>query len=207
MTKPIRYLLRNPLLIGVVVLGAALGAASGVLFANASDLPIITELDDYAPETITRVHDRNGEVIGEFATQRRVIVEYDDIPDVLRHAVIAVEDADFFNHVGFNVSRLVVTLVTNILSGDLTGAGASTLTMQLAWEGSSSACRRRGSASCARRTTRSTSRSATRSGRSSRSTATRSGWGRRPTPRMGSRRRRASTSASAWRSWSWRRRR
>ena len=132
MTKPIRYLLRNPLLIGVVVLGAALGAASGVLFANASDLPIITELDDYAPETITRVHDRNGEVIGEFATQRRVIVEYDDIPDVLRHAVIAVEDADFFNHVGFNVSRLVVTLVTNILSGDLTGAGASTLTMQLA---------------------------------------------------------------------------
>ena len=132
MTRPIRYLLRNPLIIGVAVLGALLGAASGVLFANASDLPVITELDDYAPETITRIHDRHGDVIGEFATQRRVIVEYDDIPEVLRHAVIAVEDADFFDHVGFNVPRLLVTLVTNVLSGDLTAAGASTLTMQLA---------------------------------------------------------------------------
>ena len=132
MTRPIRYLIRHPLIVGVVVLGAALGAASGVLFAYASDLPIITELDDYAPETITRVNDRNGHLIGEFATQRRVIVEYDDIPEVLRHAVIAAEDADFFDHVGFNVPRLFVTLVTNVLSGDLTAAGASTLTMQLA---------------------------------------------------------------------------
>ena len=125
-------MLRHPLIIGVVVLGAVLGAASGVLFAYASDLPIITELDDYAPETITLVNDRNGDLIGEFATQRRVIVEYDDIPEVLRHAVIAAEDADFFDHVGFNVPRLLVTLVTNVLSGDLTAAGASTLTMQLA---------------------------------------------------------------------------
>ena len=132
MTRPIRYLIRNPLIIGVVVLGALLGGASGVLFANASDLPVITELDDYAPETITLVHDRHGDVIGEFATQRRVIVEYDDIPEVLRHAVIAVEDADFFDHVGFNVPRLLVTLVSNVLAGDLTAAGASTLTMQLA---------------------------------------------------------------------------
>ena len=132
MTRPIRYLIRHPLIIAVVTLGALAGAASGVLFAYSSDLPIITELDDYAPETITRVHDRSGEVIGEFATQRRVIVEYDDIPEVLRQAVIAAEDADFFDHVGFNVPRLAVTLANNILTGDLTAAGASTLTMQLA---------------------------------------------------------------------------
>ena len=65
MTRTIGYFVRNPLIIGVVILGGALGAATGVLFANSSDLPIITELDDYAPETITRVHDRAGEVIGE----------------------------------------------------------------------------------------------------------------------------------------------
>ncbi|MCE2542486.1 MAG: PBP1A family penicillin-binding protein [Acidobacteria bacterium] len=132
MTRPIRYLIRHPLIIAVVTLGALAGAASGVIFAYSSDLPIITELDDYAPETITRVHDRSGEVIGEFATQRRVIVEYDDIPEVLRQAVIAAEDAEFFDHVGFNVPRLAVTLANNILTGDLTAAGASTLTMQLA---------------------------------------------------------------------------
>ena len=132
MTSTIRYFVRHPLIIGIVMLGALLGAASGALFAYSSDLPIITELDDYAPETITRVHDRNREVIGEFATQRRVIVEYEDIPEVLRHAVIAAEDADFFGHVGFNLPRLAVTLANNVLSGDLTAAGASTLTMQLA---------------------------------------------------------------------------
>ena len=132
MARTIRYFVGHPLIIGVVTLGALLGAASGALFAYSSDLPIITELDDYAPETITRVHDRSGEVIGEFATQRRVIVEYDDIPEVLRHAVIAAEDAEFFDHVGFNVPRLAVTLANNVLAGDLTAAGASTLTMQLA---------------------------------------------------------------------------
>ena len=132
MIRTIRYFVRHPLIIGIVMLGALLGAASGALFAYSSDLPIITELDDYAPETITRIHDRGGEVIGEFATQRRVIVEYEDIPEVLRHAVIAAEDADFFGHVGFNLPRLAVTLANNVLSGDLTAAGASTLTMQLA---------------------------------------------------------------------------
>ena len=132
MTSTIRYFVRHPLIIGIAMLGALLGAASGALFAYSSDLPIITELDDYAPETITRIHDRGGEVIGEFATQRRVIVEYEDIPEVLRHAVIAAEDADFFGHVGFNLPRLAVTLANNVLSGDLTAAGASTLTMQLA---------------------------------------------------------------------------
>ncbi len=132
MIRTIRYFVRHPLIIGIVMLGALLGAASGALFAYSSDLPIITELDDYAPETITRIHDRGGEVIGEFATQRRVIIEYEDIPEVLRHAVIAAEDADFFGHVGFNLPRLAVTLANNVLSGDLTAAGASTLTMQLA---------------------------------------------------------------------------
>ena len=132
MTRSIRYVASRGLIAATIVFAALLGAASGALFANSPDLPVITELDDYAPQTITRVHDRRGEVIGEFATQRRMVVEYDDIPDVLRHAIIAAEDAAFFDHVGFNVPRLAVTLVNNIVSGDLMAAGASTLTMQLA---------------------------------------------------------------------------
>ena len=45
-----------------------------------------------------RFHARDGEVIGEFATQRRVIIGYDDIPEVLRQAIISAEDATFFEH-------------------------------------------------------------------------------------------------------------
>ena len=132
MAKKPHPLVRQAVVIGAFAAAAILGIVTGVVFAYSADLPIISELDDYTPGTITRVHAQGGEVIGEFATERRTIIGYDDIPEVLRNAIIAAEDGDFFDHVGFNIPRILVTLVNNILNGDLTGAGASTLTMQLA---------------------------------------------------------------------------
>ena len=128
---------RNPYVRQVTVIAtfavaALAGVVSGVMFAYSPDLPEISELDSYTPETITRIHARGGELIGEFATHRRVIIGYDEIPAVLRNAIIAAEDGDFFDHVGFNIPRIVITLLDNIRRGDLTYAGASTLTMQLA---------------------------------------------------------------------------
>ena len=80
---------------GFVVLAAFLGTISGVLFAYAGDLPAISALDDYAPSTITRVYASRGELVGEFSTQRRVVVPYEAISPKLRQAIIAAEDADF----------------------------------------------------------------------------------------------------------------
>ena len=111
---------------------ATLGLVSGAIFAYSPDLAIIADLDDYSPGTITRIHARDGQVIGEYATERRVILTYDEIPEVLRNAIIAAEDGGFFSHVGFNIPRIVMTLISNVLQGDLTAAGASTITMQLA---------------------------------------------------------------------------
>ena len=124
--------IRRAAFIGTFAIVAILGFATGVFFAFAPDLPIISDLDDYAPGTITRIHARTGELIGEFATERRLILNYDEIPEVLRNAIIAAEDGDFFNHVGFNIPRIVMTMLSNIREGDLTAAGASTITMQLA---------------------------------------------------------------------------
>jgi penicillin-binding protein 1A len=124
--------IRRAALIVVFAVVALLGAVTGALFAYSPDLPKISELDSYTPETITRVHARGGELIGEFATQRRVVLSYDEIAEVMRQAIIAAEDGDFFDHVGFNIPRIVITMGTNILKGDLTAAGASTITMQLA---------------------------------------------------------------------------
>ena len=124
--------IRRAAVIGTFVMVAILGLVTGVLFAYSPDLPIIADLDDYTPSTITRIHARAGELIGEFATERRLILGYDEIPEVLRNAIISAEDGDFFNHVGFNIPRIVITLASNILKGDLTAAGASTITMQLA---------------------------------------------------------------------------
>ena len=125
-------LVRQALVFVAFAVAALLGVVSGVLFAYSPDLPEISELDGYTPGTITRIHDRYGVLIGEFATERRLILSYDEIPEVFRTAIIAAEDGDFFNHVGFNIPRIVMTMVSNIIKGDLTAAGTSTITMQLA---------------------------------------------------------------------------
>jgi len=104
---------------------------SGVLFAYAGDLPQVSALDDYTPSTITRVLASNGQVVGEFATQRRVIVGYDDINPVLRQAIIATEDAEFDRHFGVNIWRIAVAALTDIIERRR-AQGASTLTQQLA---------------------------------------------------------------------------
>ncbi len=128
---PNRYV-RSAVILSVFACAALFGIVTGVLFAYAPDLPEIEALDDYAPDTITRVYARGGELIGEFATERRDIIGYDDIPEVLRNAIIAAEDASFFDHQGISIPAGIRTVIRNVAAGDLTAAGASTLTMQLA---------------------------------------------------------------------------
>src|SRR5438132_1305782 len=108
-----------------------LGILSGVMFAFAGDLPQVSALDDYSPSTITRVYAAEGQLIGEFATQRRVIVGYDDINPVLRQAIVATEDAEFDRHIGVNVWRIAAAALTDIVKRRR-AQGASTLTQQLA---------------------------------------------------------------------------
>ena len=110
---------------------ALLGVLSGVMFAYAGDLPLISKLDDYAPNAITRVYASNGETLGEFATERRLVISYDEISPYLRNAIISAEDKDFNNHFGLSVSAMLVRLSSDLLRRRMV-AGASTLTMQLA---------------------------------------------------------------------------
>ena len=112
------------------VLVASLGALSGVFFAYANDVAEVSALDNYKPNTITRLLASNGEQIGEFATERRVVIGYDDMAPVLRQAIIASEDGDFEKHFGISFSRLVVTAVRDVVSGQR--FGASTITQQVA---------------------------------------------------------------------------
>ncbi len=114
----------------VFLLAAVLGVVTGVFFAYAGDLPRISALDDYAPNTITRVLAADGQVVAEFATERRVVVGYDDISPRLREAIVAAEDAGFYGHVGVSMTRVLVTAVEDVIKRRM--AGASTLTMQLA---------------------------------------------------------------------------
>ncbi len=116
------------------VIAAVLGILSGILFAYAGDLPQISALDDYSPSIITKVYSSSGSVIGEFATQRRVVIGYDDISPLLREAIISAEDDGFNSHFGVSISRLIVTAIKDIFlaARGQSPAGASTLTQQLA---------------------------------------------------------------------------
>ncbi len=117
-------------LIALFLAAALLGTAGGVLFAFVGDLPQISALDDYSPSTITRVIGRDGSLVGEFATERRVIITYEQIPEVLRQAIVAAEDGEFFSHAGVSISRILVTFAKDVIYRRWWGA--STLTQQLA---------------------------------------------------------------------------
>ncbi len=123
-------LARNFGLIALFVATAVAGTATGVLFAFVGDLPQIEALDDYSPSTITRVLGRDGSVIGDFATERRVLVTFDQIPPVLEHAIISAEDDAFFRHSGIRLDRILITLAKDVIHRR--SWGASTLTQQLA---------------------------------------------------------------------------
>ena len=140
MAKYVVRLARNAGIVILFVVAAFLGTISGVLFAFAGDLPAISALDDYAPSTITRVYASRGELVGEFSTQRRVVVPYEAISPKLRQAIIAAEDADFERHFGLSVPHIFIA-TTRYVVGKLRGAitgnysrprGASTITQQLA---------------------------------------------------------------------------
>ena len=118
------------ILILTFIVAAALGTLSGILFAYASDLPEISALDDYRPNTITRLLARDGREIGQFAIERRVVIGYDDMAPELRQAIIATEDGGFEQHFGISVSRMIITAIRDVLTGQR--YGASTITQQLA---------------------------------------------------------------------------
>src|SRR5262249_7348365 len=87
----------------LVVLSSAIGTAAGLLLVYSTDLPQVDELEQYRPSTITELYDDQGKVIGTFALQKRVVAGYDDYPQVLRDALISIEDKDFYRHWGINV--------------------------------------------------------------------------------------------------------
>jgi len=107
-----------------------LGALLGVFLAVESDLPQVTSLEEFQPNIITQVFAADGSVIGEFAIEKRVVVAFRDIPPVLRNAIVAVEDADFWKHLGINPWRIPGAALANLRSGRRS-QGFSTLTMQL----------------------------------------------------------------------------
>jgi len=134
---PITLRLRGLRLIGQVAFGflllcaIAFGAAAGLLFVYASDLPEIRALEDYHPNVVTELYADDGQLIGSFALQRRILMTYEQVARVLKDAVLATEDQHFEEHWGVDFPRVAQAAWRNIVQRRK-AEGASTLTMQLA---------------------------------------------------------------------------
>jgi penicillin-binding protein 1A len=126
-----RKLAGRPALILLLVLAAVAGTLAGLTLVYSSDLPQIHDLERYRPSTTTELYDRKGRVVGSFALEHRVVVNYEDFPPVLRQAVISIEDKNFESHGGINIFRIVGALWHDLRSHGR-AQGASTLTQQLA---------------------------------------------------------------------------
>ena len=118
-------------LVALLALAVITGSLAGLTLVYSVDLPQINDLEHYRPSTTTDLYDRKGRIIGSFALERRVVVNYDDFAPVLRQAVISIEDKSFESHWGINVLRVAGALWHDLRSHGR-AQGASTLTMQLA---------------------------------------------------------------------------
>ena len=116
----------------VLVLAVLAGGliAGGILFAWTRELPAFDTLKDYEPLVSTRVFGKDGHEAFQFSRERRTVVPIHEIPDVLKKAVIASEDAHFYQHEGVNYLAILRCAAKGLLRRGV-ACGGSTITQQV----------------------------------------------------------------------------
>ena len=112
---------------GVLSVLVLLAVALSVAYPN---LPDISELSDYRPKLPLRVFSLEGSLIGEFGEERRQLTPIAQIPKIMTDAVLAIEDARFYEHGGIDYKGVLRAAIANL--GRVKSQGASTITMQVA---------------------------------------------------------------------------
>ncbi|GHE22302.1 penicillin-binding protein 1A [Halomonas urumqiensis] len=109
----------------------ALGVAGAALYF-APGLPDVRQLQDFELHTPLRIFTRDGKLIGEYGDERRMPVDFDEIPDPMLQALLSAEDAAFFDHRGVDPRGLARAALELASSGGDIQSGGSTITMQVA---------------------------------------------------------------------------
>ena len=131
--QALKWLLRIALWGGALVVAGAMAIVLVVAMAMAvayPNLPDISDLSDYRPKLPLRVFSAEGTLIGEFGEERRHLTPIKQIPKVMTDAVLAIEDARFYEHGGVDYKGVLRAALANL--GHLKSQGASTITMQVA---------------------------------------------------------------------------
>ncbi|MEO8735687.1 MAG: PBP1A family penicillin-binding protein, partial [Edaphobacter sp.] len=128
---PSRRIARRMTFFALLGASAVFGAMCGLMLIYSINLPQMTDLARYRPNTTTELLDVHGKVFGSFALERRIVVPYADFSPLLREAIISIEDKSFERNWGVNLVRAVEAAYRDLHSNQR-AQGASTITMQLA---------------------------------------------------------------------------
>ncbi len=119
---------------GTVVFLVGVGAVAGLIWHFSKDLPDYSQLQDYEPPVMTRVHAVDGSLLGEYAKERRLYLPIQAVPKLVINAFLAAEDKNFYEHGGIDytgMARAGVLYLQNFGS-NRRPQGASTITQQVA---------------------------------------------------------------------------
>jgi penicillin-binding protein 1A len=119
---------------GTLFFLAAAGAAGGLAYFYSKDLPDYSQLQDYEPPVMTRVHAADGQLLAEYAKERRLYIPIQAVPKLVINAFISAEDKDFYTHWGIDpngIARAGWVYIQN-LGRNRRPQGASTITQQVA---------------------------------------------------------------------------
>ncbi|MGH9317078.1 MAG: penicillin-binding protein 1A [Thermoanaerobaculia bacterium] len=122
---------RAVLLVLPLVVAGFFGALAGSAATKFVRVPRVSELETYRPDIITEIRAADGTAIARYAVERRILVSAAEIPVVIKKAIIATEDKNFYQHGGVDLARTVSALAANLRHNRYV-QGASTLTQQLA---------------------------------------------------------------------------
>jgi len=116
------------LTLGAIAAALTLGA---IFWIYGRDLPSHESLAQYKPPTISRIYSSEGQIIDEFARERRLFTPADEIPDQIKQAFISAEDKNFYTHPGYDIRGIVAAAIDAAKSGGRNVRGASTITQQV----------------------------------------------------------------------------
>ncbi|HXW40124.1 MAG TPA: transglycosylase domain-containing protein, partial [Xanthobacteraceae bacterium] len=88
---------------GTILFIVGVAAAAGLLWHFSKDLPDYSQLQDYEPPVMTRVHAADGSLLAEYAKERRLYLPIQAIPKLVTNAFVAAEDKNFYEHPGVDV--------------------------------------------------------------------------------------------------------
>src|ERR1700753_3467928 len=119
---------------GTIVFLVGIAAAAGLIWHFSKDLPDYSQLQDYEPPVLTRIHAADGSLLGEYARERRLYLPIQAMPKLVTNAFLAAEDKNFYEHGGIDFSgmaRAGLVFAQNYGS-NRRPQGASTITQQVA---------------------------------------------------------------------------